>query len=147
MVERYIPENEHLWIEDEVLRAWIDALIAIDHRGDKKPLIDLLRANTEMNKSAAWHLADFLARHNLTKLQNRGGKRTPSYDYPPALSKLIRAQKYYERYVARGESRDKAVERAASMCGVEEEALHKLIAGKYASARRVQKRRPPNSRP
>lgn len=139
MVERYIPEFEH-WLEDDLTQAWIAALQAIDLHGDKEPLIQLLKKNTEINAKAAWHLADLLDRYNLTKL--RGGQRTPSYDYPPALRKLIQAQKYYKRYVARGMSKDRAFEQAASTCGVKEEQLRDLVSGKYASARRVQKRKP-----
>jgi hypothetical protein len=97
MVERIILEREHFYTEDDFTQAWIGALMAIDFHGDKEPLIQLLKKNTEMNAKAAWHLADLLDRYNLTKLQNRGRKRTPSYDYPPALGKLIQAQKYYKR--------------------------------------------------
>ena len=147
MVERYIPEMAHYFVEEE-LQPWIDAFVAIDERGDKKPLTKLLKKNTPMPRDAAWHLADLAERYNLTKLQNRGGKRAPSYDYPPALRKLVRAKKYYESYVASKMNKDQAFERAAATGGVEEEALRKLVAGKYASARRVQKRKPPpNSRP
>jgi hypothetical protein len=139
MVERIILETDHFWTEDELTQTWIAALEAIDYRGDKEPLIQLLK-NTEINATAAWHLADLLDRYNLTKL--RGGQRTPSYDYPPALRKLIQAQKYYKRYVARRMSKDRAFEQAASTCGVKEEKLRNLVSGKYASARRVQKRKP-----
>ena|SRR5690348_3826687 len=145
MIERFIPEKEYLF-ESEELQPWIDAFLAIDAGGDKLPLIELLRKNVEMPWPAPWHLADLLDRFNLTKRAKQGRKTTPSYDNPPALRKLIRAEKFYQRYAR--ENRATAFERAAEKGGVNEEILRAFVAGKYASARRVQKRKPPqNPRP
>lgn len=145
MVERYIPEKPHLF-EDGLLGRWIDALVALDQRCDKLPLIKLLEKNTDMPWPVPWHLADLIKRYNLTKRASRGTKVTPSYDNPPALRKLVQAKKYFERYAR--ENGTTAFERAAEKCGVDEEILRAFVAGKYASARRVQKRKPPsNPRP
>jgi hypothetical protein len=140
MVERYIPEYPHLF-EGEQLGQWIDALVAIDVRDDKLPLIKLLRENIEMPWPISWHLADLLDRYSLAKRASRGGRIAPSYDNPPALRKLVQAKKYYQRYVR--EDRATAYERAAEKCGVDEEKLRAYVEGKYASARRVKKRKPP----
>lgn len=143
MVERYIPEKEHRF-ESEELQPWIDAFEAIDVRGDKLPLIKLLEKNIEMPWPAPWHLADLLKRYNLRK--RRGRQMAPSYANPPAMQKLVRARKYYLRYVK--EDRATAFERAAGKDGVDEEILRAFVEGKYGSKRRVQKRKPPpNPRP
>jgi len=147
MAERYISEFDHLIVGAEH-QPWIDAFLALDEGGDKKPLIKLLRKNAPVPWPAPWHLADLLERYKLTKRQNRGGVTSPSYDYPPALRELIRAKKYYERKLARGTDKNTAFKEAAAQGEVNQQTLRNFVAGKNAHARRVEKRKPPpNPRP
>lgn len=42
------------------VQPWIDALVAVDRRGDTEPLVELLKSNTPIPDDARWYLADLL---------------------------------------------------------------------------------------
>ena len=71
------------------LQPWLDALRAIDLRGDKSQLVKLLKSDVAIPPDARQHLADLLERYQL-KLQRggRGGRMTPSYDLPHHVVQL-----------------------------------------------------------
>ena len=148
MVERYFPTNYAPSQIEEEDEPWVEALRAIDDdkRRDKRRLLELLRNSTPMSETARWHLADLINRYKIAAQANRGGKITPSYDYPPAQQKLVRAERYYESFLQEM-GKDGAIEEAAQRCEVEPETLRSFIGGKYSSARRVKKRKPPHPRP
>jgi hypothetical protein len=148
VVERYVPESPKHFVGG-VLQKWTDALDDIvGPRADKRALIKLLKKNTPMPWPAPWYLAELLELYNLTKRASRGGKTVLSYDDPPALRKLNRAKRYYERRVASGMSKDQAIREAATKAEVDTETFRNFLIGKNAHARRVQKRKPPtNPRP
>jgi len=147
MVERYFGKHyASNLIKDEDV-PWVKALKAIDKRRDKGPLLKLLRNKTPMSETARWHLADLINRYKIDKQANRGGKTTPSYDYPPAQLKLVRAKRYYDNFREQKMSKDPAIEEAAQRCEVEPETLRSFIDDKYTSGRRVKKRKPPQPRP
>jgi hypothetical protein len=145
--ERYFPRNaSHQVDEEDTL--WVTALQAIDKEGSKELLLKLLRDNTPMSPSASWHLADLLDRYKIATQANKGGKKTPSYDLPPAQIKLERAKRYYLHFVDNGLSEDQAIQNASIECEVDEERFRSFLAGRNSSARRIRMRRPPpNTRP
>ena len=59
------------------LKPWIDALKAIDEKGNKGPLIELLKSKGLMSAKARFYLADLLTRYNFKKPW--GGRATPAY--------------------------------------------------------------------
>src|SRR4051812_7762248 len=99
MVERFFPTDYVSYLIEDEDKPWVEALQAIDERRDKRQLIELLRSKTPMSESARWHIADFIDRYKIATLASRGGRTTPSYDYPPAQQKLERAKRYYEYFV------------------------------------------------
>jgi hypothetical protein len=135
-------------INNEELKPWIEAFMAIDgRRRDTAPLIRLLRDNVPMPWPAPWHLADLLERYNL-KRPLGNPKQNPSYDYSEAWAKLILAKRYFKNYRYNRMDRDEAIEKAARKCGISVITLRNFIEGRYTSARRFAKRQPPpNPRP
>ncbi len=140
MVPRYRGAR-WLW-PGGAIQPWIDALIAIDVRDDKKPLIELLRSNQPMPDDARKLIADLVFRKKLT------GKRfTPAYDRSKAEMWLIWANDSVREWVEAGKPLKKAIELAASGYGVNEGTLCAYRDGKHSSARRLKKRRPPSAKP
>src|SRR5262245_38339474 len=127
----------HTWLRPEgEMRPWIDALRELDLRGNKAPLIKLLRdKRTSLPNDARWHVADALERFQLNLIQGgRGGRRTPSYDLSMHVAQLDAATKSVRRAVKDGMSLDEAVSRKAEHYGVDEEALRSDLAGKHTGA-------------
>jgi hypothetical protein len=135
-------------IEDENLKSWIKAFMAIDdRRRDAAPLIQLLKDNVPMPWPAPWHLADLLERYNLKK-PSGNQRQIPSYDYSLALSKLHRAKRYFKYYIDHRIDKDEAIRKAAQKCDLKVITLRNFIDGRNTSARRlVQRQPPPNPRP
>jgi hypothetical protein len=145
-LERRIPRDAHLEVDNPKLQPWIDALVKIDRdrsRGTAKgDLIQLLRSKAPMPRLARWHLADLLDRYNL-KIPRGKNRQTPSYDHSKAEGKLILAAKMFRRYRAREFSFDRAIDYSARTYEITSEKLRTYLAGKYTSARRIARRRPP----
>jgi hypothetical protein len=98
-----------------------------------------------MPRDARWHLADLLDRYNL-KIAPGKNQQIPSYDHSKAAGELERAAKTYRRYREKGFSGDRAIEYTARDYEMDSEKLRTYLAGKYASARRIESRRPPAHR-
>ncbi len=141
---RRIRSAEWLFPGGDV-QPWIDALRAVDRDLDAAPLADLLKSGSPMPADARWFVADLLERYKLKR--PRGGQRTPAYDLSEAGRRLAWAKELVRQEVANGRGRDDAVELAARVYGVGEEALCAFLQGKHASARRQKKRRPPAAGP
>jgi hypothetical protein len=127
-------------------RPWIEALEAIDSRGETKPLVKLLKSNKSIPKGAKWHIADLLERHQLKR--HPGKQATPSYERTLRIAELSWANDYVGELIKKGMRPAAAIEKAARYCKVDEGTLDAFHAGKYNSDRRMKKRRPQdNHRP
>ena len=78
------------WLDDVDNDNWYEALKALDARGDKRPLLRLLRAGPAP-KSVCLHLADLLSRYELCNKKGRGRKHVPTYERTPRMAKLEQA--------------------------------------------------------
>jgi hypothetical protein len=56
---------------------WCNALEELDKKGNKDPLLSLLRSRNSLSHNVRLHIADLLERHDLKK--KRGRPRDPSY--------------------------------------------------------------------
>jgi hypothetical protein len=140
-----IPRRQsHHWLHPGgKLQPWIDALRAIDQRGDKSELVELLKSDVTIPADARQHLADLLERHNLKLRQGgRGGRTTPSYDLPHGVVQLDYAVQVVRRQMKEGKTRAVAVQLAVEISGMGAEAILSHLAGKHTSARLAKKRRP-----
>lgn len=127
------------------IQPWIDALQAIDHRGNKEPLIKLLKSNEPIPQNARWYLANLLERYQLKKPV--GGRATPAYDRSDAEMYLAWAKTGYLESISAGLSPEEAFELAVRLYGVNSGTFRNYLAGKHSSSRRMKKRRPPNTQP
>jgi hypothetical protein len=100
------------------MKPWLDALRAIDGRGDESQLVKLLKSDVAIPPDARQHLADLLERYQL-KLQRggRGGRRTPSYDLPHHVVQLEAAARLVRGCIKAGKTRADAVKFAIANCG------------------------------
>jgi hypothetical protein len=122
------------------IQPWIDALWAIDHNGDKAPLIELLKSNKPVPEDAMFLVGDLLARYQL--IRPPGGLTTPAYDRSRTEMWLIWAAASVRKHIKDGMTPDEAIKLAADTYGVTEGTLRVYLAGKYGSAQRMKKRRP-----
>ena len=130
------------WLGDETahLDPWITALEAIDKRGDKGPLLALLKSEFDLPREARVYLADLLARHQLKK--KGGGQTTPAYDRTEVeivlslaiddVRELVRTRK---RRVA------EALEQTSRTRGIPPNILESAYKDRRGSTRRMKKRR------
>jgi hypothetical protein len=136
------PPPEHLrnieMTGEGVLDPWAQAVYAIDVRGNKKPLIDMLKSNREIPNEARIYLADLIDRYEFKRPNHR--PRTPAYD-------RSRAELYLELGILKikdrrseGVSVDKAVARVSKELGIPENILTTAYFGKRGSSRRTKRR-------
>jgi hypothetical protein len=69
---------------------WVKAIIAIDKRGDKEPLMALLESDAPMTADARRHLANLLERYELKRPVGR--QRNRSYERAPGQAELDEAE-------------------------------------------------------
>lgn len=125
------------WLDDDINRHWYDAFVALDRRGDKQPLIQLLKLGTwTLDKNVQAHLADLLQRHDLKRPLGR--RPTPSYDRTQTLLHLARDE---VRERAKGVTQDDAIRAAAAAHGISEDTLRAHVNGRLGSTNRPAKRR------
>jgi hypothetical protein len=93
MVDHWFGADEKtgwVWLEDtRENAAWYEALVAIDQRGDKKPLIGLLQSGQPVPPSIAFYIGEMLDRYALVPPSNR--PRLPGYLRSADQVKLIAA--------------------------------------------------------
>jgi hypothetical protein len=129
------------WLDDDTeIEAWVTALDDLDNRGDKLPLLNLLRSGTVPSQQALAYLADMLERYQLKK--RRGGQSTPAYNRTRADSKLALAINDVRRLVKRGTSVKDALEKVSKSERIPLEVLASAHSGRRSSTRRMMKRRP-----
>jgi hypothetical protein len=132
------------WLDDDYLQRigpWIDALEQIDRRGEKKPLVALLRSERELPRDAREYLADLFERRDLKNPANR--PRQPAYDRSKAESRLALAKGSVRNYQAHGDSFKDALAKAAEEWSIPEGTLANYCAGRRGSSRIKKQRHPP----
>jgi hypothetical protein len=129
------------WLGDDTsLDCWVTALDAVDKRGDKEPLLKLLRSEHDLPREARVYLADLLARHQLKK--KRGGQSVPAYDRTDADQRLLLAIEDVRRLRKKRVSVKEALDRVSESHGISPEVLATEYRGSRGSTRRMMKRRP-----
>jgi hypothetical protein len=128
------------WLDLGRHKYWIEAFEAIDKRGDKAPLLELLKSKSDMPRDVRWYLADLLARHQLKK--KRGGQATAAYDRTDVDVKKIWAKEDVRALVKSGVSVADALEQVSKSRGIAPESLALAYAGRDGSTNRMKKRRP-----
>ena len=126
MVVRRIRQSHWLQPGGD-LQPWIDALLVLDRRGDKRPLLALLKSDTPIPALARSYMADLLERYTLKR--PRGGRRTPAYDYSLAERKLVWAAASVRDDTKNGRPRKDQIEKIAAIYGVLPSTLANYLAG------------------
>jgi hypothetical protein len=139
------------WLPEDLVvnRPWLGAIAMIDETGDKKPLLNALRGANELTPLEREYLADLLERYELKK--PRGRSRTPAYNRTDKVAILEMAADNVRELQKKGDNTNKkpmsfsaAVDWAAEFYDVSPGTLEEFCRGKYASSRRMKKRRPKN---
>jgi hypothetical protein len=117
---------------------WIEALEAIDVRGDKSRLIELLRSDMPLPDSSRRYLADLIERYELKR--PRGGRSTPAYDRSGAEAMLLLAKEEIE-YERRhnGKTTKQAIDEVAKALQLNSEIVRNFIEGRRGSSRRAKR--------
>jgi hypothetical protein len=116
------------WLDHDVDCELIEALHAIDQRGDQEPLICLLRKRGDI------YLADLFERYNLR--HKPGGQQIPVYDMSDIDRRLAMA-------VTAVREQGVALAAAADHWRIDIRALETELAGRRGSTRRARDRRRP----
>ncbi len=126
-----------VWLDDaRDNAAWYEALVAIDRRGDKKPLIKLLQSGQVPPPSICFYIGDLLDRYALKPRKAR--PRVPGYSRTPEQIKLIAAIiDVHERVHRRGVKLPLALEEVAAESGLSEETLMAAYLGQHGGLRRT----------
>jgi hypothetical protein len=129
--------RDYAWLRDLVgteAEPWVDAIEAIDLRGDKKPLLALLKSQPG---AAGLLLADLLTRHQLKR--KRGRQQVPIYKFTEQTIALQKAKEQYNKLLKTGVSRNEALERVANKSPVSKRTIENYIDGKNAYCREAEK--------
>ncbi len=133
--------SEHLtytesapWLDniDPVAEPWVDAIAAMDQRGDREPLLELLRP--VVPPDAYPHVADMLVRYQ------RRQRPRPSYDLPPKEAQLYVARNFARDLVRDGASVQSALATAANAFGLPPERVAVAYGGKRGSMQRAMRK-------
>jgi hypothetical protein len=134
-------EARGFWLPWDGLRQhWIAAFEALDARGEKRPLIELLTSDQKLPKDMRTYLADLLDRHELKK--SRGRQRIPAYDRSHAEALLEMAAMGVRNLVKSGESVKAALEIASEGSKIPLDILASAYRGSRGSTRRMRRYRP-----
>jgi hypothetical protein len=127
---------------------WYHAMDAVDRRGNKKPLIEmLLDPKCEVTPAVRECLADLLKRHKLVRL--RGEQRIPIYAVSQTEGMFTLMRDQVLKLTANGTAQRKAIERVASLWHVDadentladaENMLTDAVNGRRGSLRRTRDR-------
>jgi hypothetical protein len=121
-------------IEEE----WITAIEAVDKRGDKIPLVALLKSQSDLSPEVRFYLADLLERNELKKPPHR--PRTPAYDRTAADAALEWAVQRVRDYRSGGMGIERALERVSTEHSIPLEILGNAYEGKRGSTNRARRR-------
>ena len=117
---------------------WITAIEAIDKRGDKTPLLALLKSQHDLSPEVRFYLADLLERHELKKPPHR--PRTPAYDRTAADAALELAVRRVRDYKSGGMGIERALERVSTEHSIPLEVLGNAYEGRRGSTNRAKRR-------
>ena len=122
--ERLTYTESAPWLDgiDPVAEPWVDAIAAMDQRGDREPLLELLQA--VVPRDAYPHVADMLVRYR------RKRRPRPSYDLPPKEARLYVATNFARDLIRDGASVQSALATAANAFGLPLESVASAYEGK-----------------
>jgi uncharacterized protein YoaH (UPF0181 family) len=129
--------RDYDWLRDLVgteAEAWVDAIEAIDLRGDKEPLLKLL---TSQPGPSGILLADLLTRYQLKR--RRGRQQVPLYKFTEQTVALQKAKERYGELLKTGVSRSEALKRVAKESRISKRTTQNYIDGKNAYTREAEK--------
>jgi hypothetical protein len=127
------------WLDDPDVERWVRALEAVDKRGDKGPLLRMLKSESDLPQRARLYLADLLDRYVLKVPSNR--PRTPAYDRTLTEMVLLLGVKRARDFVEDGESVKDALSKASAECGIPLEILSNAYEGRRGASRRASGKR------
>jgi len=133
--------TDYAWLADLVgtdAEPWINAVEAIDQRGDKKELLELLTSERPIPRPARLVLTDMLARYQLKP--RRGRQQIAAYMLTRRDAALRKAHAHYKELRRSGAKCGDAIERAAEQHQVMPETLKACIEGKIPGYRATEKR-------
>jgi hypothetical protein len=132
-------ETGYVWLLDTKANAiWYEALAAIDWRGDKKPLIELLQSGQPVPPSIAFYLGDLLDRYVLKLPKAR--PRKPGYLRTWKQIKLIAGVIEVHRLVHLDEvPLADAMKRIAAEAKLPEETLRSAYLGQHGGLWRARR--------
>ena len=154
---------------DDFPSRWIEALAAIDVRGDKEPLLALLRSNEELTPRALAFITDMVERHTLKRKEQllellgsggveearghiadvldlcdlkrkRGRPRVPAYTSSDAEHRMGAAVYCVMSMRRKGISRAEAIQRTAELFRTDQRMIEAAYSGRRGSLRK--RRRP-----
>jgi hypothetical protein len=117
------------------INAWALAVEAIDQRGDKSPLMKLLRSADPLPPEGRAFIADLLDRHELKK-KTLGRPRLPIYDRSLIEAVLLIGIQRIQEYREKGMDIENAVHFAAKEFALEPKKLLDAYIGKRGASRR-----------
>jgi hypothetical protein len=143
----FVPVRDRAsWLDNdqlELMGPLIEALEQLDKRGDKAPLVALLKSDRELPPDGRAFLADLIERYELRRPAHR--QRAPAYDRTPAESRLAQAKESVQAYRTSGMSVKDALAKAAKEHSIGENTLVNSWSGRRGSSRRKKKRHPPQT--
>jgi hypothetical protein len=117
---------------------WITAIEAIDKRGDKKPLVTMLKSQRDLSPEVRFYLADLIERYELKKPPHR--PRTPAYDRTAADAMLLLGIQRVKELVTAGMAVKGALENASKDHSIPLESLASAYYGRRGSTNRAKRR-------
>ena len=121
--------------QTDPINVWALAVEAIDLRGDKAPLLKLLRSAAELPPEGRAFLADLLERYELRK--RKGKPRTPAYDRTLVEAMMLIGIQLVRHIRKYGVRTDDAVKLAATYLLIDPHKLGEAYAGKRGASRRI----------
>jgi hypothetical protein len=128
-----------VWLDDtRENAAWYEALVAIDARDDKQPLIKLLQSGQKVPPSIAFYIGDLLARYQLKLPRSR--PRRPAYQRTQEQINLIAAEIEVHRLVHQDEvPLAEALEKVAAESKLPIETVQSAYLGKHGGLQRAKR--------
>jgi hypothetical protein len=128
------------WLDDNPFTgAWVDAIEAIDKRGDKEQLTSLLKSDFKLTPKARLFLADMIDRYQLKP--KRGRKPTPAYHRSPVEWRLECAIEDVRAHRGEIDVALREIAQRYAEYGITEKKLKNAFEGRRGSTRRMKARR------
>jgi hypothetical protein len=124
---------------------WYDALLELDKKGEKGPLVSLLQSGRPPSAVVSFHIGDVFNRY---ELKNKPGRpRVPSYTVSDKEHTALYVSARVDDLVKGGMKRSDAVAKVAKENKMSENTVANAHEGRRGSGRRFNQRRPKPTKP